>query len=283
MIKYSAEYNSENDVAKIRSIFVSGLAFEIIVGVALSVLSLMLSQVPSRLLRTPSNSSINPNSFIIHLNWCTSQHGNCSLHRLEKMHLNSIMLIVQSIVKTGLIIALVILGLGTLGAVIGFSVGVLVAGITGVLLVYTMYRSLPKPPDGKLEFIKTTKTMLKYGLPLSIGAILSGFLTQFYSTIMSIFVTDNSLIGNYSVALNFVVLITFFATPVTTMLFPAFSKLDAKKERELLKNVFQYSVKYATLIVVPVTAMVMALAQPAISTIFEDKYAQAPLYLALLS
>ena len=56
------------------------------------------------------------------------------------------------------------------------------------------------------------------------------------------------------------------------MLFPAFSKLDAQKDKETLKNVFQYSVKYAALIVVPVTAMVMALAQPAIGTIFEDKY-----------
>jgi putative peptidoglycan lipid II flippase len=100
---------------------------------------------------------------------------------------------------------------------------------------------------------------------------------------MAIFVIDNSLIGNFSVANNFVVLITFFATPVTTMLFPAFSKLDAKKDKEVLKNVFQYSVKYAALIVVPVTAMVMALAQPAINTIFEGKYTQAPLYLALLS
>ena len=100
---------------------------------------------------------------------------------------------------------------------------------------------------------------------------------------MAIFVTDNALIGNYSVALNFVVLITFFALPVTTMLFPAFSKLDAQKDKETLRNVFQYSVKYATLIVVPVTVMVMALAQPAIGTIFENKYVQAPLYLALLS
>jgi len=30
MIKYSAEANSENNVAKIRSVFVSGLAFEIL-------------------------------------------------------------------------------------------------------------------------------------------------------------------------------------------------------------------------------------------------------------
>jgi putative peptidoglycan lipid II flippase len=99
---------------------------------------------------------------------------------------------------------------------------------------------------------------------------------------MAIFVTDNSAIGNYSVATNFIVLITFFATPVTTMLLPAFSKLDYKKDCEVLQNVFQYSIKYAALIVVPVTVMVMSLAQPAIGTIFGGRYFQAPLYLVLL-
>jgi putative peptidoglycan lipid II flippase len=125
--------------------------------------------------------------------------------------------------------------------------------------------------------------MLKYGLPVSIGAILAAILAQFYSTIMAIYVTDNGAIGNYSLAQNFVVLITFFATPVTTMLFPAFSKLDAEKDKETLRNVFQYSVKYAALVVVPVTVMVMALSQPAIGTLFQDKYVQAPLFLALLA
>jgi O-antigen/teichoic acid export membrane protein len=281
MIKYSAEYNSENNVAKIRSVFVSGLAFEIIVGVSLSVFSLVLSQFLADFYGRPAIVQLIQIASLFILTGALLNTASAAFTGLEKMHLNSIMLVVQSLVKTGLILGLVILGFGTLGAVIGFSTGVLVAGVTGVLLVFVMYRALPKAPEGKLEFIKTTKIMLKYGLPLSIGAILSGFLTQFYSTVMYIFVTDNSLIGNYSVSLNFVVLITFFATPVTTMLFPAFSKLDAKKERELLQNVFQYSVKYATLVVVPVTAMVMALAQPAISTLFEGKYEQAPIYLAL--
>ena len=39
---------------------------------------------------------------------------------MEKMHLNSIMLVVQSIVKTGIVIALVLLGFGSFGAVTGF-------------------------------------------------------------------------------------------------------------------------------------------------------------------
>ena len=59
--------------------------------------------------------------------------------------------------------------------------------------------------------------------------------------------------------------------------------MDAKKDKETLKNVFQYSVKYAALIVMPVTTLVMSLSQPAIGTIFADKYVQAPLYLALLA
>ena len=67
------------------------------------------------------------------------------------------------------------------------------------------------------------------------------------------------------------------------MMFPAFSKLDYKKDNETLKNVFQYSVKYASLIVVPITAMVIALAQPGIGTIYQNRYSEAPLFLALWS
>ena len=283
MIKYSAEFNNENNVSKIRSIFVSGLVFEIIVGLALSVLSLVLSPFLAQFLGRPAIVQLIQIASLFILTGALVNTATAAFTGMEKMHLNSIMLIIQSSIKTALIIALVALGLGTLGAVTGFSIGVLFAGLIGVLLMYVMYRSLPKSTGSALELMKTIKTMLKYGFPLSIGVILSGFLTQFNSTILAIFVTDNALIGNYSVALNFVVLITFFASPVTTMLFPAFSKLDAQKDTETLRSVFQYSVKYAALIVVPVTVMVMALAQPAIGTIFENKYVQAPLYLALLS
>jgi O-antigen/teichoic acid export membrane protein len=94
---------------------------------------------------------------------------------MEKMHLNSITLVIQSVIKTGLIIYLVLLGLGTLGAVIGFSIAVLIAGMAGLMFMFAMYRSLPKQTDGKLEIVKTTKSMLKYGLPISLGAILTGF------------------------------------------------------------------------------------------------------------
>ena len=283
MIRYSAQYNSENNTSKIRGIFVSGLLFEVILGLSLSVLSFALSGFLATTFNRPAIAPLIQIASFYVLAGALMNAATAAYTGMETMHLNSIMLIVHSIAKTALIVTLVLLGLGTLGAVTGFSIATTIAGLTSVLLMFTIYRSLPKPTNGKLEVIATTKKLLKYGLPVSIGTILLGFLVQFYSYILAIYVSNNAIIGNYSVAVNFVVLITFFATPVTTMLFPAFSKLDAQKDKALFGSIFQYSVKYASFIVVPVSAMVMVLAQPAISTIFQDRYVQAPLFLALLS
>ena len=283
IIKYSAQYKSEKNVAKIRSVFISGLLFEIILGLSLSAISFFLSgSLASNFNRPTIAPLIQIASFII-LTGALVNAVSAAFTGLETMHLNSLMQIIQSIVKTGLIIALVLLGLGTIGAVTGYTIAMIVAGLTGLLLLWYVYKSLPKPTESKLEIFITIKTMLKYGLPLSISTIVGGFLIQFYNYILAIYVTSNATIGNYNVALNFVVLINFFAIPITTMMFPAFSKLNAQKDKETLKTVFQYSVKYAALVVVPVTVMVITLAQPAIGTLFQNKYTEAPLFLALLS
>jgi O-antigen/teichoic acid export membrane protein len=283
MIRYTAQYNSENEISKIRNVFVAGLVFELVLGLVLSIVSITISGFLANVYQRPEIVHLIQIASLFVLSGAMMTAATAAFTGMERLHLNSIMLIVQSIVKTGLIIALVVLGLGTLGAIVGFSVALLVAGITGVLLMYVMYSSLHRPENGKLAIGETIKTLLRYGLPISIGTILVSFLGLFYTLIMPIFVTDNSLIGNYSLAQTFVVLIVFFATPVTTMLFPAFSKLDYRKNQLDLKNVFQYSVKYAALLVVPVAVLVMSLAEPAIHTLFPEGYSQAPFFLMLLS
>jgi O-antigen/teichoic acid export membrane protein len=284
IIRYTAQSNADNKTAEIRGIFMSGLLFEVAVGVALSLIGFLLSDflattVFNRPEITPllqiASLSILTNALVI--------TATAAFTGVERMHLNSIMLVSQSIIKTALIITLVLLGLGTYGAITGFTASSLLAGLIGILLMLTIYKKLPKPNPNKLKIRSNIRKMLKYGVPLSIGVILTGFLLQYYNFVLYIFVSDNALIGNLAIAQNFVILITFFATPVTTMLFPAFSKIDHQKDPETLKNVFQTSVKYASLLVVPVAAMFMALAEPAISTLFGNTYTEAPLYLALLA
>lgn len=284
MIRYTAQYRAENRVSEVRSIFIAGLTFELILGVSLSIISFLCSGfIASAIFNRPELASFIQIVSISILSTGLISTATAAFTGTEVMTLNSVMLICQSTIKTVMILALVALGLGTEGAVVGYTIASVSAGIIGIALLLVVFRKLPKPFTFKLEIKEYTKEMLKYSVPLSLSTILSGFLAQFYAFLLPHFTADNVLIGNYNIAMTFVVLITFFSLPVTTMLFPAFSKLDAKRDNGTLKNAFQFSVKYAALLVVPVAALVMCLSEPAISTLFGDKYTSAPLFLALLS
>jgi O-antigen/teichoic acid export membrane protein len=281
MIKYSAQYNAENKRDKIRSIFAAGILFETVLGLLLTVVGFLLSGFLATLY---NNVELEPliqiASFSI-LTGALLSTAQSAFIGIERMELNSITLICQSIIKTIIISVLVLFGLGPLGAVLGYSIAILMAGLIGVLLMWTLYRNLPKPVNKKLEIKASIRTMFNYGMPLSIATIIGGFQTQFYNFIVPIYVATD-LYGNYGIASTFAVLITFFATPITTILFPAFSKLDIRKDHETLQNVFQFSIKYASLLVVPAAAVVMVLAKPGIGVLFPE-YTDAPLFLALLA
>ena len=285
MVRFTAQYRAEGRIDEIRSVFISGIIFEIALGLTLSVMGFLLSSfLATTVFNRPVIAPlIQIASFSVLAGGLTNA-ATAAFTGTERMELNSIMLISQAIIKTVIIIALVAAGLGTSGAAIGFTVGALLAGIIGIILTSTLYKKLPEPINRKLEIKAYITSMFTYGLPLSLSGIISGFTTQFWAFLLPIYYSkDNIAIGNYGIAVNFVVLIGFFATPITTMLFPAFSKLDPQKDKETLRNVFQYSIKYASLLVVPVAALIMCLSQPAVSTLFGNTYDIAPLYLALLA
>jgi O-antigen/teichoic acid export membrane protein len=283
--RYVAQYNVENKTSEIRRVFTSGLVFETTLGVLLSLVCFALSDfLAVSVFQRPIIAPLIQIASLTILTGGLINTATAAFVGIEKTHLNSVMLVAQSVAKTVLAPALIFVGLGTVGAAVAHTAAGVIAGLTGVLMIWMVHRSLRDSDGGvKVGIWSSTKVMVKYGLPLSVGAILSGLLLQYYTFLMAIYVPDNVVIGNYAIAQNFVVLITFFSMPVMTMMLPAFSKLDAKKDRETLQSVFQYSVKYASLLVVPFAMMVVAVSQPAISTLFGTSYVQAPLFLALLS
>jgi O-antigen/teichoic acid export membrane protein len=285
MVRYTAQFLSENRVSEVRSILFSGIIFEIAFGMTLSAVSFALSgYLATEVFNRPEIASLIQIASISILATGLINAATAAFTGIERMELNSIMLICQSIIKTVIMITLVILGLGASGAILGYTVAIIIAGLIGLVLVWTQYKNLPKVSNFKLEIKAYIKTMLSYGAPLSVSSIIGGFQSQYYSFLLPIFyVTDNSAIGNFGIASTFVVLIGFFAAPITTMLFPAFSKLNPQKDKETLLDVFQFSVKYASLFVIPVAALVMCLAEPAVTTLFGTTYSTAPLFLALIS
>jgi len=266
----------------VKGILSAGVLFELTLGLSLSLLSFILSDfMATHFLQRPDIAPLIQIASFNILGGALLTAARSIFTGYERMELHSITLVLQSALKAVLSLLLVIFGLGVFGAVIGNTIAALTSGLISTLMLYiVLYKNTEKLSQEKLRIIENIKAMFKYGLPISISAILSGLLAQFQNFLVAIYVI-NQLIGNYSVALNFAVLITFFATPITTVLFPAFSKLNVQKEKEMLGNVFQFSVKYASFLVVPATALVIVLSQPAVFTLFGEKYAEAPLYLSL--
>jgi O-antigen/teichoic acid export membrane protein len=280
--KYTAQYSAEGKLGQVRSILLAGLVFEVILGLALSFLSLFLSRfIATDIFKRPITAMIQISSFTI-LAGAFSTAAQASFVGRENMQPNSIMLVSQAFFRAVLCPVLVVLGFGASGAVVGYSVALLGGGLLGVFLMFEIYNDLTQK-NGSVEPLKvweTMKYMFRYGLPLSFSSIFNGFVTQFYNVLIVIY-ASNFLIGNYAVATNFSVLLTFFTMPIQTMLFPAFSKLDSSKDTDTLKIVFQSSVKYSSLLVIPPTVALIALANPAVSALFGAKYTSAPLFLAL--
>ena len=114
-------------------------------GIALSALSFGLSgYLATSVFHRPEITSLIQVASISILAGGLVNAASAAFTGIEKMELNSLMLILQSIIKTAIMIVLVVLGFGSSGAVLGYTVAIVIAGLVGVALVWTQYRHLPK-------------------------------------------------------------------------------------------------------------------------------------------
>jgi len=283
--KYVAHSRAENNQDDIHDIIVAGLAFEIIVGIALLLFSLFsASFIASTILHRPESTTLIYIASITIFSGSILTVSQSAFIGFERMGLNSLTMICRAIVKSTISPLLVLLGYGALGAVLGYTFSLLTASTIGFILLFIIIlKKLRKTRTRQPSLVQALKKMLHYGVPLSISSILAGFMVQFYSLMMASFSTD-AMIGNYQVSIQFTVLLTFVTAPIATVLFPAFAKLSSQNEhaRALRESIFASSIKYSALLLVPATMAVMVLSKPMISTLYGDKWIHAPSFLSLL-
>lgn len=280
LIKYTTQYRTENNTEKLKNIVIVGVTSEIILGVVFTVVSLLLSGFMANTLEKPAIVPIIQIVSFVILADALLKAAQSTFIGYGKMQYHSVTLIVHSTLKTGLMVLLVTLEYGVYGASIGNAVSHLSAGLVGIAFLYLVVIRKLQKQEGRLQFVNTLKSILKFGLPLSVVAILVGVLAQFYNFLLAIYTTDQ-IYGNYQIALNFAALVSIFSSSITTVMFPTFSKVKAHEDQKTVRSVFQYSVKYTSLLIVPLTFAVIVLSKPGVQTLFPNDYESAPLFLSL--
>jgi O-antigen/teichoic acid export membrane protein len=197
---------------------------------------------------------------------------------LERMDIIAALIVGVALIRSTMSPLLVSMGYGIPGALMGFMVGYGVALLIGLILLAREIRredrSADLPGEGSLG------DMLRFGFPLFIGSFVGGLGLR-YQGLLQVWFASDLVIGNLNIASKFKSLAGLFTVPIAASIYPAFSKFRFEEKRGEMVKMFGASVRYATMIVIPVTLLVVVVSEPIVVALFGREYALAPFFLAI--
>ncbi|MDG6994631.1 MAG: oligosaccharide flippase family protein [Nitrososphaerota archaeon] len=275
-VRFSAKYLSEGDREKAVSFGYSTLLFQFLLALAAFLISLPFSElIATEVYKRPVLGGYIPAATASILGLALMNVSSGHFQGIGSMKKSAILSALQSLIRLVVSVGLIVLGFSAFGAVVGYSASYIGGGLLGLgFLVYARKNIIPR------DFISTIRTSLKYSFPLYAPGALSLIATPFAETLLANFAT-NERFGGFLAAYNLSILLVFFGTPISTALFPRFSRLDKKSDD--LSQTYSSAVKYTTLFILPVVIAMMVFATPLASSIYGTKYAFSGLYLAALA
>jgi len=198
---------------------------------------------------------------------------------LDRTHYCALTAIIERISKAIVSIALVLVGFGVSGAVLGHVGGWIAGGLFALIVLLFVLRKPAGNSDITVNLTDSVKKLIGYGLPLYGCKIAVGFIPAIQSLVLAAFAT-NVEIGNLKAATNFITLVAVVSVPITTALFPAFSKLNSKMN-EKIKTFFKFANKYTTLVIVPIAIVLMVLSNEVVQVIYGSTYVTAAYFLSI--
>jgi O-antigen/teichoic acid export membrane protein len=201
---------------------------------------------------------------------------------------DAIWTVVQSVLKLVISIGLLLLGLGVFGALWGYVLASLLAGIFGLVALYfTMLRKIPgdkESPHFKWnfkDFVHDVREMNRFGTPVWLGTIILNISQQPVLTVILSYIAANATIGFYSAAGNITQSVPTITTALTPSFFAAFASLEGINSD--LGTAFKYANKYVSYFMMPFIIFLFASSNLLISILYPHSYLHASYFLEFLT
>jgi O-antigen/teichoic acid export membrane protein len=172
-------------------------------------------------------------------------------------------------------LVLAFLNFGVLGVGFGLIIGI------STSLVYSIFRLRGKLARTSADF--STKRLLSFSCPLYVSNML--YLGQGWLDLVLLYaLTGNStLIGAYYLVIGGIYVISIFSTPVTFTLLPTMSHRYGENGIAGLEKPVSSAFRIMTIVVVPLSAGLAAVAPTALKVAYGSSYVQNSLAFALLA
>jgi O-antigen/teichoic acid export membrane protein len=195
----------------------------------------------------------------------------------NRMGLSSVTTVLQSIAKLALSPALILIGFGVLGALVAQVASYAVAGVLGGILLFAV---MTNGSSSGGNFISDVREMLKYGLPVYAGALLTG-LAAYYVSIILAAIASNTTYGYYQTAYNFTQPINIISSATVGALFPTFAAIDGMGGDP--KAVFRHVYKFIAFLMTPLVGFLAVSAPVLVTVLYGSSFSGSAGLLTLLS
>ena len=277
-----ARFQSRGRWSDVREVFRTGLLFNGALTCFLSAaMFLAADPLAAIILRRPELGGLVELASILVVLQSVSTIAGSAFFGLERMDLMAAVKVAQSAVKALASSMLVLRGYGVEGAVIGQLLGTGTVAVASPILILWHSKGRKDVEGSDHGEDGSLRGMLGFGFPLFVGNFLNTAGVRYQGLLLAWF-ADNVAIGNLDIANKFMSLVSLFTFPIKSVLYPTFSKFDYRRQPDKLKRVFRVSVRYATLIVVPATALIMTLSGQLVVFFFGQEYRLAPRFLSLV-
>ena len=280
VVKYSASLRVEGKIDQAAKIIKHGLLLKTCAGLVFFLLNFVLADfLAATLLNRPELgfyvrvASISTVFYVAHSVATSAYIG------LDKMQYSALTTNIQSVSKAVVSIGLILLGFSVAGAVLGHVAGNIIGAVVALSILLLILRKYARNSDDDVGLAQTFKIFMSYGIPLYVSGILVALVTAYQNFILAIF-TTNVDIGNLRAAFNFVSLITVVSLPITTTLFPAFSKLNSTTN-DKTTTFFKFANKYTTILIIPMATILIVFSKEIVQIIYGSTYQTAALFLSI--
>lgn len=192
----------------------------------------------------------------------------------RKVHVSSVLWPLDRVVRSGVQLGVVFLGLfggSVAGLVYGYVAGAVVAAAFGLLAVAT-HPSVPRRED-----FERVVSFVRYAW---LSGVEERSLSSMDTIVLGLFV-GSSLIGYYEVAWNLASILAVFGTSISDSLFPAMSNLESEGETDAIGTLVDDAMAYTGLFILP-GLLGAALIGERVLAIYGSEFRQAQFVLVLL-
>jgi O-antigen/teichoic acid export membrane protein len=266
--RFVAYHLSRGEVDKAVQVTESSLAFVFGLGLLLTLASLLVGPyIASVILARSSLGPYIPLASILILFWTLTDCSTAALVGWGKTKRVSVLYFLQAVTKLTVAPALILLGYGIYGAVIGQVVSYGVEAGAGVLMLFIM---MPRAGGNRFTgLIHHMTEMLGYGIPVYLGSLVVGLASRYITVVLALVATD-VVIGYYQAAFNIVASMTLVSASVGVMLIRSFASLDGLGGD--IRQAFDYATRYLSYVLTPILLFFISAASPLFGVIYGKFY-----------